>query len=199
MIQKLRIRISQIFAVLLIAIIALSSSYWEVQAPFVTSILYILGCILVGIASVGRLWCSLYISGYRTSTLITVGPYSMCRNPLYFFSLLGAIGVGLASESLLIPTIIAVAFALYYPSVIQGEEAKLRTLHGGEFETYFKTTPRFFPKISLLKEPEEYTVKPLKFRRQIFDALWFVWLIGILELIEELHELNILPALFRIF
>jgi protein-S-isoprenylcysteine O-methyltransferase Ste14 len=36
-----------------------------------------------------RLWCSLYISGYKNSQLITSGPYSLCRNPLYFFSFVG--------------------------------------------------------------------------------------------------------------
>ncbi|TFH42699.1 MAG: isoprenylcysteine carboxylmethyltransferase family protein, partial [ANME-2 cluster archaeon] len=123
MVEKIRIRVSQIFAISLIIIIAVSNSAWEHKAPFVSTFLFLIGIVLVGIASMGRLWCSLYIAGYKTDKLITEGPYSMCRNPLYFFSLLGALGVGFASETCLIPLIILLAFSMYYPFVIKSEEA----------------------------------------------------------------------------
>ena len=199
MVEKLRIRISQIFAVVLVVLICVSSSLWEDKAPFVTTALFLLGAVLVGIASLGRLWCSVYIAGYKTDHLVTQGPYSMCRNPLYFFSLLGALGVGFASESFLIPVIILIGFAAYYPLVIKSEEAELAKLHKNEFEMYFKKVPRFFPKISYLTEPEEYIVNPVVFKRHMFSALWFIWLLGILEIIEELHELKVLPTIFNIF
>lgn len=197
--MKLRIRISQIFAVVLVVLICVSSSLWEDKAPFVTTALFLLGAVLVGIASLGRLWCSVYIAGYKTDHLVTQGPYSMCRNPLYFFSLLGALGVGFASESFLIPVIILIGFAAYYPLVIKSEEAELAKLHKNEFEMYFKKVPRFFPKISYLTEPEEYIVKTVVFKRHMFSALWFIWLMGILEIIEELHELKVLPTIFNIY
>lgn len=199
MVEKLRIRISQIFAGLLVVLICVSSSLWEDKAPLATMVLFLFGAVLVGIASLGRLWCSFYIAGYKTDHLVTQGPYSMCRNPLYFFSLLGSLGVGLASETLLIPLIILIAFVAYYPLVIKSEEAELIRLHKSEFETYLKEVPRFFPKISLLREPEEYIAKPIVFRRHMFNALWFIWLIGILEIIEELHELKVLPTIFKIY
>ena len=199
MTEKLRIRISQIFAGLLVVLICISSSLWEDKAPFVTTLLFLLGAVLVGIASLGRLWCSVYIAGYKTDHLVTQGPYSMCRNPLYFFSLLGALGVGLTTETLLVPLVILIAFFGYYPLVIKSEEAELIKLHKTEFEIYLKEVPKFFPKISLLNEPEEYTVKPIVFKRHMFHALWFVWFLGIIEIIEELHELNVLPTIFKIY
>ena len=90
-----------------------------------------------------------------------------------------------------------IAFVGYYPLVIKSEEAELIKLHKREFESYLKKVPTFFPKISLLNEPEEYTVKPIVFKRHMFHALWFVWFLGIIEIIEELHELNVLPTLFK--
>ncbi len=123
----------------------------------------------------------------------------MCRNPLYFFSLLGALGVGLASETLLIPFVILIAFVGYYPLVIKSEEAELIRLHKSEFEIYLKEVPIFFPKISLLNEPGEYIVKPMVFKRHMFHALWFVWFLGIIESIEELHEFSVLPTIFKIY
>ena len=199
MVEKLRIRISQIFAVLLVVLICFSNSLWEDKAPFVTTVLFLLGAVLVGIASLGRLWCSVYIAGYKTDHLVTQGPYSMCRNPLYFFSLLGALGVGFSSESLLIPVLILIGFAVYYPLVIKSEESELAKLHKNEFEMYFKKVPRFFPKISYLTEPEEYIVKPVVFKRHMFSALWFIWFMGIIEVIEELHEIKVLPTTFNIY
>lgn len=199
MIEKLRINVSQVFAGLILVLICVSRSSWEENLHPLTTALFVLGAVLVGIASMGRLWCSLYISGYKTDHLVTQGPYSISRNPLYFFSLLGAIGIGLASETLLIPLLILIGFVGYYPFVIKSEEADLLGLHKNEFEIYLKEVPRFFPKISLLKEPEEYIVKPIIFKRQMFDALWFIWFMGLLEIIEELHELKVLPTIFKIY
>ncbi len=198
-IEKLRILISRIFVLFLMMIILVSESYWEDDLSTVSNILFLIGVIMAAVGSLGRLWCSLYIAGYKTKKLITEGPYSMCRNPLYFFSLIGAVGVGFATETFLFPLVILPAFALYYPLVIRSEEAELKKLHQKEFEIYVRQTPVFFPKLSLLREPEEYTVKPKVFRKHMFDALWFIWLTGILELIESLHEVNILPSIFRIY
>jgi len=199
MFEKLRINVSQVFVGLLLVLICVSRSSWEEDLHSLTTVLFVLGAVLVGIASIGRLWCSLYIAGYKTERLVNQGPYSISRNPLYFFSLLGAIGVGLASETLLIPLLILIAFVVYYPFVIKSEEADLLKLHDKEYEIYLKEVPRFFPKISLLKEPEDYIVKPIVFKRQMFDALWFIWLMGLLEIIEELHELKLLPTIFKIY
>lgn len=199
MIEKLRIRISQVFVGFLVLMIAVSESAWEGTVPLVGLTLFMAGAVLAGIASLGRLWCSLYIAGYKTDILVTEGPYSMCRNPLYFFSFLGAIGVGLASETLLVPALIFIAFAMYYPFVIKSEEAELMTLHREQFEGYCKDVPRFFPNVFKLKEPEEYVVQPVIFKKHMFDALWFIWLLGILEIIEGLHEMHVLPEIFRIY
>ena len=196
--EKLRIPLSRGFAVILGLFIIFSSSKWE-EVPFTSNIIFLMGCILVGIASLGRLWCSLYLAGYKDTILVTNGPYSMSRNPLYFFSLVGAFGVGLATETLAMPLIILILFTIYYPSVIRSEERRLLSLHGEKFESYCKNTPTFFPKLSLLKEPETYRVNPKIFRRNSFNALWFIWSIGILDMIEAFHEIGILPAYIKIY
>jgi len=199
MIEKLRIHATQAFTVLLFLILLFTSSAWEEKSPVVTIILFFLGAVLVGIASMGRLWCSIYIAGYKTDRLIKEGPYSICRNPLYFFSFIGALGVGMATESFLIPFLIMITFTIYYPMVIKSEEAEMLKKHGKEYEAYLGLVPSFFPHISKLKEPDSYITKPIIFRKHIFSALWFVWLLGILELIEGFHELHVLPVIFRIY
>ena len=198
-IEKYRTQFSRVFAILLIIFIIFSKSLWEYQSPFFSSILFSIGVLFAAIASLGRMWCSLYIAGRKITELVTVGPYSMTRNPLYVFSLIGALGVGLATETLLIPLIILIAFAWFYPSVIQHEESELRAMHGKPFDAYVKAVPKFFPKITNLKEPQEYIVKPIVFRKHIFSAVWFVWLIAILEFIDALQELGVIPTIFNIY
>jgi len=188
-----RTALSRTFAVAVALVALLTSSEWR-RYPLFGAMLFAAGCVLIGMASVGRLWCSLYISGYKKQSLITAGPYSFCRNPLYFFSLLGAIGVGLATETIMIPLMIGIGFALYYPAIIKAEEVKLRGLHSERYQVYCNTVPRFIPRPSLFKEPTEYLVNPRIFRKNMIDALWFVWLVGIVEIVRALQGLGLLPV-----
>ncbi|HOD34884.1 MAG TPA: isoprenylcysteine carboxylmethyltransferase family protein [Syntrophales bacterium] len=196
-IEKFRIPISRLLVVALIIFILLSANRWE--DTYVASLLFASGCFLVAIASLGRLWCSLYIGGYKKNVLITDGPYSICRHPLYFFSFLGAVGVGLSTETFLITFVITFSYAMYYKYVIHSEEAVLLKKHGNAYKNYRDVTPALLPKLSLLREPETYTVNPRVFRKHAFDALWFVWIVGIIEIIEAFHELGSLPVVFKIY
>jgi protein-S-isoprenylcysteine O-methyltransferase Ste14 len=199
MVQRTRLYITRFFVAALFVLLFMGGSEWEEKCPIVSTILFSIGCFLTGIASLGRLWCSVYIAGYKTKNLIVQGPYSICRNPLYFFSMLGGIGVGLASETLTIPAILLVAFAFYYPFVIRYEEQNLRNQFGQPYDDYIRRTPHFWPKWSLLTEPEEYTFSPKIFKKHLFSALWFIWMIGILEIIEELHDLQLVPEFFYLY
>ncbi len=175
-----RIFISRLVICPLAVALLLTTSAWELRPP-IDGLIFVTGCLLAGIATVGRLWCSLYICGRKTKELVTVGPYSITRNPLYFFSSIGAIGVGLATETFTVPILLMLLFAMTYPSVIRAEENKLREIHGDAYDAYVGLTPCFLPRPSRYSEPDAYEVNPRKFRSALFDALWFVWLIGILE------------------
>ena len=197
--QQGRLNLTRFFAVLILILLAVTGSRWETREPVVSAVLFLLGCVLAGIASLGRLWCSLYIAGHKTRNLVTEGPYSLCRHPLYFFSFVGAVGVGLVSETLTLSAVIFAAFALYYPFVIRFEENKMLALHGTMYEEYCRKTPRFWPRWSLLREPEDYSVYPRTFRKHLLSALGFIWLIGVLELIEKVRDVGMIPVLLKLF
>jgi protein-S-isoprenylcysteine O-methyltransferase Ste14 len=197
-VERLRIIISRGIVACIFALLLVNESKWDLVCPWISMTFFSIGVFLAGIGALGRLWCSVYIAGFKTQKLITMGPYSMMRNPLYFFSLLGAIGLGLASETITIPVLIVFSFAVYYPFVIKSEEKKLRALHGVTFDAYCAKVPRFWPKQILLNEPEEYTVNPKIYRGHIASALWFIWILGVLELIESLHSVGVLPVLFHL-
>ncbi|WP_437191597.1 methyltransferase family protein [Planctomicrobium sp. SH527] len=165
----------------------------------VREILFFMGVCLASIGMLGRTWCNLFISGYKTKVLIQTGPYSMCRNPLYFFSAIGMLGIGLCSGTLAIPFMMLVFFAAYYPLIIRCEEDRLAATHPGDFEKYRRTISAFWPRLSTYQEPEAYTMFPHIMRKNIADAFWFMALAALVHVIADLHESNILPAYFKIW
>jgi protein-S-isoprenylcysteine O-methyltransferase Ste14 len=198
LIRKKRVFFTKILVAVVGMLLLFSDSRWEGMEIYST-ILFAVGVIMVGIATVGRLWCNLYICGYKSGKLITVGPYSMCRNPLYFFSLIGAVGLGLTTETVGFAALFLIVFSIYYPFVIRAEEKRLSDIHGAEYERYRKDVPCFIPSFRRFNEPDEYVVKSKLFRRSLFDATCFIWLIAVLEIIEALHKSNILPVLIRVY
>ncbi len=199
LIEKSRIPVSRVFVAVFVFFALFSESKWEEVIPFVSTVLFFCGIALVGVASLGRLWCSLYIAGKKTKFLITEGPYSVSRNPLYFFSFLGAIGVGLSNESFTFALLALFAFLLYYPMVMREESNRLKEVHGADYKEYADSVPYFWPNWRLLKEPDFYEVNTKVFRKHIFSALWFIWIVGFLELIESFHELGVLPIWFKLW
>jgi protein-S-isoprenylcysteine O-methyltransferase Ste14 len=197
--EKYRIILSRLAAVLVLFFLFTTQSSWETRNEALTFFLFFIGMILVAIASLGRMWCSLYIAGYKDDRLVTDGPYSLCRNPLYFFSMIGLLGIGFATETLTFPLVFIILFALYYPFVIKSEGRRLRKRFGAAFEDYTQRVPSFFPKFSTFSEPEQYVVKPGVYRNHMFSALWFVWLVGALEVIEGLREIGVLTSFWSIY
>ena len=89
------------------------------------------GLFLLTVCSIGRLWALLYISGHKTYEIITDGPYSIVRHPLYLFSLIGAIGIGMASENILIMAILSffichIILSQFLPRKINSQRSSAR-------------------------------------------------------------------------
>lgn len=192
--ERMRIPVSRLASTVAVIFLIFSTSRWETRSEGMTLALFTLGMLLVAIGSLGRMWCSVYIAGYKDKVLITQGPYSISRNPLYFFSLFGALGIGFCTETFTFPLGLLIVMMLYYPLVVRKEERRLRQCFGDEFDAYAKRVPAFFPKFSLFTEPESYVMKPRTYRRHMLSALWFVWIVGLIELAEGLKELGWLPS-----
>lgn len=155
------------------------------------------GYLLVATGTYIRIYSAVFIYGRKTTTLVTSGPYSVVRNPLYLGSLLAAIGLGLVSENLLFLGLIVLMFVAYYPWVVLGEEDRLRTVHGSDFEAYCFSTPRFIPAFRLFHEPEFYEVNTRKLKWAFLDGLAFVWGALGVSLIEAFHDFDVIPILLR--
>ena len=192
-----RIVVSRIFGLGILVLLLFTGHSFGQET--ITDLLFeVSGLFLLTICTVGRLWALMYISGNKRRELITEGPYSMTRNPLYVFSLIGGIGIGLASENVLILALIVVFYLLYYPFTILAEEEKLANKFGQIYEEYKKRTPGFFPKFSLYKEPELYQVKASSFALNFLGGIWFIWIFIFMNFVEKLQDLGYLPVLLRL-
>lgn len=192
-----RIFMTQMVAVVVGALLLLATPICK-DGGFAAMALEFAGLVLVVVSAFGRLWASLYIAGYKADKVITQGPYSMVRHPLYLFSLIGVAGIGLTTRSLLVLALLLAAFHLYYPFVVRREECELSARHGTDYDRYARTVPRFLPRPSLLSEPETYPVNAVKFRRCLVDASFFILIFGLLQVVEGLHRNGVLPNLLRI-
>jgi len=194
--SKVRIIHTRLFALLVFLLLMVSGN--RIDNALRQSLIDFAGLACVIVCAFGRVWSSIFISGHKTSTLVELGPYSVTRNPLYLFSLIGAAGIGLASGSLLIVALFTLSFGLYFPFIIRGEEAGMKALHGRQFQSYMERVPRFLPNMSLYSEPDTCMIKTKQLRKALLDASYFIWIYGAVQLIQKLHEARILPALFRI-
>ncbi|HEX3129060.1 MAG TPA: isoprenylcysteine carboxylmethyltransferase family protein [Thermoanaerobaculia bacterium] len=189
-----RLLLTRLFGLTILSLVVFGSSFWTGGATLFDDMLFLVGLLLAVVGVCGRLWCLSYICGQKKRVLITTGPYSLCRHPLYFFSFVGGIGLGLCTEMLSVAGIFALAFALYYPPAIRGEEAFLSG-NFPDYEEYRKRVPLFFPRLSNFVEGEG-TLCVRRFRRELMAAGGFLLFIGVFELLEALHEASVLPTYF---
>ncbi len=161
--------------------------------------LMLTGITLAGIAFFIRAWAVLYLAGYVNDQLLTEGPFSLCRNPIYLSTIIGATGVALQTQTLSFPLLLVAVLLVYLNVHIGGEERRLLKIHGQRFLAYRASTPRFVPHFSKLNEPERYIVHPHEFRRWLLDGLWIVYGIGFILLTQWLHASHILPVLWRLY
>ena len=168
-------------------------SRWGEDSPTGLTLL-MLGYALTGVGVIGRVWCLSYIAGHKTADLVTAGPYSLCRNPLYFFSLVGAVGVGLGSSTVTFPLLVMVGFATYYPAMLKAEANTLAGVHGDAYQAYRQTTPALLPSLKHFHESDEQLINSRAFRRGLFDTFWFFAAFALMHVFAELHHSGRLPA-----
>lgn len=191
--KRFRKPVSRLVVASLVAVLAVSASAWPGDG-LARPAMAVAGSILLVLCAFGRLWASLFIAGYKNDRLVTEGPYSLVRNPLYLFSLLGVVGIGLACGSLLVCALLLLPFLAWYPVLVAEEEAVLAERFGEAWRTYAATTPRFLPALRRPTAPERYTVDLRSMQRALADAVWFPLAAIAIRLVAELHGRGFLPT-----
>jgi protein-S-isoprenylcysteine O-methyltransferase Ste14 len=141
---------------------------------------------------VGRTWCSLYLVGGRNPALVKRGPYSVCRNPLYLFSIVGAVGAGAQSGSIVVALAAGfVAWSILLRFIMK-EEWTLLAYFGDDYIRYFARVARFLPRPSLWHDSAALEIKPRLVMRTFVGSLLFLVSIPIAEAIEYLQDIGVL-------
>ncbi len=155
------------------------------------------GIVLIVIGIAGRLWSTLYIGGRKSLAVVTDGPYSITRNPLYVFSSIAAMGVGAQMGSITIALGFGLACAAAFHVVILREEKFLLGNLGADYRAYMASVPRFFPKPSLYREVETPPFQPHRLLVTLLDGLVFLVAMPLFEVIDTAQLSGTLPVLFR--
>ena len=178
-------------SILLLIILSVTNNNFKAYTLEITTIeslqMSILGFIMIVFGSFGRIWASLYIEGNKTKNLITAGPFSIVRNPLYFFSLIMLLGFSLALKAIYLPLALFFIFVLFHLPTIANEEKKLQDIHGEKFTSYVKSTPRLIPNIFKYKKPEtgeKLLVKISRINGVLIEVIGYLFLYTLIDIIH---------------
>ena len=172
-------------------------SAWQSEFTYRAIQFCSIGLIWAGIF--GRLWSILYIGGRTALEVVTTGPYSMMRNPLYFFSAIASGGVGGLSGSLTIAALAGILCVVAFLIVIKREEEFLGGTFGKPYADYCARVPRFFPKFSLFKDEDAIEVSLRRVYSTLLDGLVFFAALPLFALVEYLHNSGQLPVLLQLY
>ena len=138
---KSRVLVSRVFAAAVL-VVAVFTTHSFGQEGVLDISLEVSGLFLLSIATLGRLWALMYISGNKTRELITEGPYSMVRHPLYFFSLVMIWSCPDLSLDRLLFNVLWTGWTAFATAL---EERDLVTYLGDAYEEYQRKVPMLIP------------------------------------------------------
>lgn len=174
LVAKKRIAVLRLSILSIIIFIILDNNFsaYNLDIDLNTSILFsCIGFALVVLGGFGRIWSSLYLEGFKTKKLIKDGPYSMVRNPLYFFSLTILLGICFAIKSIPISIALLSVFILFHVPTIINEEKVLLSTHDESYKAYYESTPRLLPNIFKYKKTKSEDRIEVKIKG-INNVLW---------------------------
>jgi len=196
-VQSIRKGVLLAFIVAGIAFVLVGDSRWA-SGSFLHEAIEFFGLGLIVLCICGRMICTLYIGGRKIESLVTAGPYSVVRNPLYTLSIIGAVGVGAQLGSLVLAAVTGAVAALVLLLVILQEEQMLVGRFGRTYEDYLASVPRLIPDFSLWRDVDKVEVNPRLVRVTALDASIFLLSIPLAEAFEYLHDTGLLPTLISL-
>jgi protein-S-isoprenylcysteine O-methyltransferase Ste14 len=178
---------------LCIGVLFFTDSYWP-DVGFAHELIEWIGIGLIAICVAGRTWCSLYIGNRKNKEVVQDGPYSMVRNPLYVFSIIGAFGVGAQTGGITASLVCGFLTWAVFSRMAQIEEEHLVEKFGVQYFYYMMRVPRLWPWPSLYHSRKSLEVFPARVVATFWDASIFFVAVPVMELIDYLHGIGGLPT-----
>lgn len=191
--QRIRIGALRLGALILAPLLILTHPYFVAEG-LGFELMENVGVFLIIACVLGRFWAILYVGRHKNRGVVTDGPYSVTRNPLYLFSTLGAFGVGLLFGKLSLALLLGGGvFALLYFTA-RREAAFLAAEFGPAYADYAARVPMFLPNFRLFTTAPTVEISTDALRRNLLDAFVFLSAIPLAELAETLYDrLDLLP------
>ena len=186
-IARKRMAILRISIILIITSIIIDNNFsaFSLNIDMNTSLLFsYIGFSLVVLGGFGRIWASLYLEGFKTRKLIKEGPYSMVRNPLYFFSLMLFLGMCFAIKSIAVSFALLVVFVLFHIPTILNEEKVLLSTHDDSYRAYYESTPRLLPNLFKYKKTESTDVIQVRIKsinKRLWEVIGYLFLFTLID------------------
>lgn len=156
------------------------------------------GLVVFLVGAVFRMWATLYIGGRKNRQLVSEGPYSICRNPLYFGTFLMTASVAFFLESITFAAVLAATAWLYLRITVPYEEQHLRDLLGQPYLDYCRRVPRFWPRLRSLRTDSTVEVNLPNLLTECRRALVWIWIPALGEAVAYLRAESWWPAVFRL-
>ena len=182
-----RMAILRISVILIIIFIILDNNFsaYTLDIDMSTSVFFsYIGFTFVVLGGFGRIWASLYLEGFKTKKLIKEGPYSMVRNPLYFFSLMLFLGMCFAIKSIAISVALLLVFVLFHVPTILNEEKVLLSTHDESYRAYYESTPRLLPNLFKYKKTESTDMIQVRIKsinKRLWEVIGYLFLFTLID------------------
>ena len=132
----------QSIGIILVSVFCFETSSYSI-IPYASN--FAISIILLGLAT------RMYASGFvlKNKELSTTGPYAFVRHPLYTGNIMILIGLCLINGFFWSFVTAFIFFWFYYPTAIEYEDRKLKSLFPDTWEEWASMTPALMPKMDL--------------------------------------------------
>ena len=120
-----------------------------------------------------RVWASTYICSRKSRDVVQTGPYSVCRNPLYWGTFLMVAAFPLLLKSPILALSMLPPILLYLFAVVPVEESVMASRHGVEYAGYCQKVSRWWPNVLGYTKGEPLDGQSMGFYRECFRLRWW--------------------------
>ena len=122
-----------------------------------------------------RWWATLHVAGRKGDCVVSSGPYSICRNPLYLGTFLITLAIAFYLQSATFAAGMAVTCLFYLGVTVRDEERYLRERFGDTYVRYCEEVPRFLPRLRKPDSPPLIDVSALGLKKEFHRAARYMW------------------------
>jgi len=143
-------------------------------------------------------WARLYIGARKSDEVVSEGPYSLCRHPLYLGSVLLVLSGALFLKSLVFAGAMAVLATMYFTWTVPAEEEYLMARLGEPYREYRRRVNRLWPSFRHFRTDSRIAVDIHSLYLECARASRWIWLPVIGEIIGYLRAFPWWPRLFTV-